>query len=225
MPEAGALLRRVVLADRRLTASIDDAFARAASRAGAAVTCRAGCTACCIGPFDVSALDALRLRIGLGSLLRDERERGEAVMRRAAQAWERMRGAFPGRAPVLAEDDLRRERFFAAFAGEPCPALEPREGTCALYAYRPLSCRAEGLPARYGDTVVDACPLNFVGAPEKAGEEAAVDVDPGDLEGALLGAMAAGGLGYGDTVVAVALHPSASGLDGVDKLAEKENIY
>lgn len=69
---------------------------------------------------------------------------------------------------------------------DPCVMLE-QDGRCAVYAYRPLVCRTQGLPLRYPDGVVpeaavmargknaarDAltwCPLNFRGEPPAAAD-------------------------------------------------------
>jgi len=50
-------------ADRAFVNAVDDVVRGAARRAGRHVECRRGCTPCCIGVFDVTALDAARLAV------------------------------------------------------------------------------------------------------------------------------------------------------------------
>jgi hypothetical protein len=45
------------------------------------------------------------------------------------------------------------------------------DGSCAVYAARPLVCRSHGAPLRLPDGRVDACPLNFrAGTPTEPGD-------------------------------------------------------
>ncbi len=198
---------RLDAADDELTRSVDARLAAAARRAGTHVTCHRGCTPCCIGVFDITALDARRLRRGL-AVLRGERPRLAAgAAARASAQWAAQCGAFPGTASsgVLADGDAARERFFAAHAEVPCPALDPRTGGCVLYAFRPLSCRTYGVPLRCGAEVLPPCPLNFIAARAVEVAAATAEVDPDDREGVLLAAVAACDGSAGDTTVAAAL--------------------
>lgn len=189
--------------DRALVAEVDAALERGAQRAGPHLVCRPGCTPCCVGPFDITPLDAARLRAGLEVLLSDDPARGEALSARARIAWERLAADFPGDAERgrLAEDDGAREAFFARHSEEPCPALDPASGRCALYASRPLSCRTFGLPVRSGGLELPPCELCFGAAGPAEVAAATVEPDPGDREGRLL---AAAGV-RGDTVVVAVL--------------------
>lgn len=190
-------------ADARLVAAVDEALAEAAARWEHHVRCRVGCTACCIGPFDITVLDAARLLRGLA----DRPEVAAAVGRRARLAWDGMAPEFPGEATrgILAEDDEARQAFFARFGEVPCPALDPVTGACDLYEHRPLSCRTFGLPVRYGAELLAPCELNFQTASLAEIEDAAVTPDPADEEGRLLVTVAAGGELVGDTIVAAVL--------------------
>jgi hypothetical protein len=48
---------------------VDAALAEAARRSGSWLVCRPGCTQCCHGPFEISQLDAHRLRKGLAPII------------------------------------------------------------------------------------------------------------------------------------------------------------
>jgi len=185
----------------------DRRLASAAGNAGAHVTCRRGCTACCIGVFDITALDAARLREGFTRLRRHHPRLAAELAERAADGWRRQRAGFPGeleRRTLVAADD-ERERYFSRQPELPCVALNPRTGACVLYEYRPLSCRSYGLPIICGKGVLPPCPLNFVGAPSGVVRAAAVDPDPVDREGELLAALQVCDPEAGDTTVAAAL--------------------
>lgn len=176
-------------------------------RAGAHAVCRRGCTACCVGPFDITALDAVRLARALGELRRAHPRVAADVAARAAAQWARLRPSFPGdpSTGVLAPDEVRREAFFARFEDLPCPALHPRTGACALYAARPISCRTFGLPVRIGPALLAPCGLNFATASPEVVAACVVEPDPGDREAALLATVHSAGRGRGDTIVANAL--------------------
>lgn len=196
----------VLAGDRALLRELDAALARAARRLGPRLACRPGCTPCCIGPFDITPLDALRLRAGLAALRSRDAARAEAVVHRARGSWGRLARDFPGDAGQgrLGEDEGAREAFFARHAQEPCPALDPATGRCDLYPARPLSCRTFGPPVRCGGTVLPPCELCFLAASPTEVAAAAVEADPSDREGRLLAALAGAGEA-GDTVVAAVL--------------------
>src|SRR5581483_7905171 len=105
--------------------------------------CKPGCMECCLGPFPITTLDARRLREGMAELAETDPERAARVRDRARQAAAGM------------EDD------------DPCPALDPDLGTCDLYAYRPLTCRAFGPPIRWNESALGVCELCFVGASDE----------------------------------------------------------
>ncbi len=194
-------------ADDALTRAFDAQVGAAVRRAGRHVACRRGCTPCCVGVFDITALDARRLRRGLAALS-DSRPRAAArVAARAAVLWAAQRAGFPGDADtgVLGGDDAARERYFAAHADAPCPALDPHTGACDLYLFRPLSCRSYGVPLRCGAEVLPPCPLNFTTATPCDVAGATAEPDPGDREGELLAEALSRDPTSGDTTVAAAL--------------------
>jgi len=146
----------------------DAALAEVTRKSGSWLACRPGCSQCCLGPFAITQLDALRLRRGLAEL-----ETRDAS--RAARIRERVRAAAalqPEATETQAED-------------EPCPVLDPETQTCDLYASRPMTCRAFGPPVRTPEGV-GVCELCFDGASEQQIVACLLDIDPEDREAALI---------------------------------------
>ena len=114
---------------------------------------------------------------------------------------------FPGDAATgLLATGPEAEAQFEEFANEePCPALDPDTGTCDLYAARPITCRTFGPPVRCGSDRVGICELCFDGADEDEIAACEVEVDPGGLEGALIGELETTTGTHGETIVAFAL--------------------
>lgn len=163
---------------REVLERLDRWFEAAAARHPGVIPCRAGCSACCHGPFDISAADALLLREGLAAL---DPEARAGVARRAGAILERMRAVEPGWGPPWLIETIGEARFDAiseALAQEPCPLLDP-EGRCLVYAERPLVCRLIGLPMLTGEGEVleNACPIQ-----ERFPTYQALDPLPFDLE-------------------------------------------
>src|SRR5947207_9652425 len=138
--------------DSALIQIVDAAMAEAARKSGDWLVCRLGCTQCCIGPFPISQLDAMRLRRGLAELEQRDPGRAESVRRRTRQSVARISKDFPGDATtgVLEEGEAAEERFEDFANEEPCPALDPDTGGCDLYLARPMTCRTFGPPVRCG---------------------------------------------------------------------------
>src|SRR5882762_8306290 len=157
--------RKLPAGDQTLVQIVDAALADANRRSGSWIVCRPGCTQCCIGVFPISPLDAARLR--------------ESV--------DRLSGLFPGdpKTGILAEGENAEQRFADFANDEPCPALDPASGMCDLYAYRPITCRAFGPPVRSEDGL-GVCELCFHGATDQQIAACEMEVDPEDLESALL---------------------------------------
>ncbi len=145
---------------RALLGRLDAWFESGRRRHGAVIPCRAGCSACCHGPFDITVADVELLREGVAAL--DERTRAE-VKARAATLLETMEAVEPGWAAPHAVASLGEERFDALierFADVPCPLLDDA-GRCRIYHSRPLVCRLIGLGmlSPIGRVIGNTCPI------------------------------------------------------------------
>lgn len=206
-------LEWICAGDRTLVRIVDQAVAEAERRSGSWIACRIGCTACCVGLFPITQLDALRLRRGMEELKRTDPERAQRVTERARAAVDRLAPLFPGDAAtgVLPDDDAAQEQFFDSAADEPCPALDPETGACDLYAARPITCRTFGPAWRVAGEPLNHCELCYAGASPEQIEACRVDLDPDGVEALLLDELeTATGL-RGQTIVAFALARAGAG--------------
>ncbi len=162
---------------QRLISRFDRWFEATAGRYPGVIPCRAGCSACCHGPFDISAADVLLLKEGLATLPNPDRQQ---VAERGQQLLARMRAMAPDwGAPfdIQALGDDEFDILCEALATEPCPLLDA-EGRCRVYAFRPLVCRMIGLPllTAEGEVLENACPIQ-----DQFPAYAALDPVPFDL--------------------------------------------
>jgi len=153
---------------RSLLEQLDAWTADARQRHPGVIPCRQGCTACCHGPFDISAADILLLRETVAGL---PPERRALVAAQARAAANRQQALAPGWGPPHSVEALGEAAFDAlceALAAEPCPCLV--DGLCAVYAGRPLVCRLMGLglAAPDGRVLANGCPIQS-GFPVYAG--------------------------------------------------------
>ena len=163
---------------RDLLQRLDAWFAESSSRHPGVIPCRAGCSACCHGPFDISVADALLVREAVARLPSDARD---DVERRAQAQVQRMQQLEPGwdtREGLEGMTEDAFDRVSDAMASEPCPLLDDR-GACRIYQDRPLVCRMIGLgivtPA--GRVIENACPIA-----SRFPEYSALPLQPLDLE-------------------------------------------
>jgi Fe-S-cluster containining protein len=203
--------------DGAFVALVDGAFALAAARSGPHLLCQAGCRQCCHGVFAIGPADARRLERGLAHLTKTDPERADRVRKRAATSWERLAPAFPGD-PVTGRLSVQpgppgvAPEPVAAFDtfgdDETCPVLDPENGTCDLYQFRPHACRVFGPPLRTADGYA-VCELCFTQAnPETIAAAAlpeAVETTPEALDRA----AASEGTPAGLTIVSHLLHAKA----------------
>jgi len=154
-----SVLIQIETADRRLLASVSSAMEEAAHKSGDWLVCRPGCTQCCIGPFEITALDALRLRNGMAKLAATDTAKADRIRSRIA---------------VYVEQE-----------DSPCPVLDPSTGLCDLYDARPITCRVFG-PATHVEGGLAACELCYTAATEEQIAACAVEVDPEGLEADIL---------------------------------------
>lgn len=164
---------------RRLLERLEGWFAEGRRRHGDAIKCRAGCSACCYGPFDISVADVELL---VAAVRRLPAEELADVRARATVLLAQMRALAPDWEPPYAIDSIGEDRFDRicdALSAEPCPLLDDA-GRCRIYADRPLVCRLLGLgmttPA--GRLIENACPIQ-----ERFPDYAALPPVPFDLEG------------------------------------------
>lgn len=124
---------------------VDAALASAVVRSGEHLACRPGCSQCCHGVFEISALDAGRLRDGLAAAPVDVAAR---IRSRVAAARAKLGPFFPGdvASGVLTGTPEEIELFEEWAHAEPCPVLDPETQTCDLYSHRPILCRTFGPP-------------------------------------------------------------------------------
>jgi Fe-S-cluster containining protein len=197
--------------DTAFVALVDGAFADAAQRSGSHLLCRPGCTQCCIGAFAIGPADALRLRQGLAELQSSDPERAARVQQRAAASWSQLVPEFPGNPNSGALDvDAHGDPVadFDEFANhEPCPALDPENGTCDLYASRPQTCRAFG-PPTVTDEGYGICELCFRAASVDEIAQAAIHPPAVEISTALDQAAIAAGEPAGPTIIAFVLRPA-----------------
>jgi len=126
---------------------VDAALASAIQRSGPHLACRPGCAQCCHGVFEISPLDAHRLREALDQAPPDLKTR---IQTRVSQARAHLAPFFPGDPATGALSDSEEEiELFEEWAhADPCPILDPVTQTCDLYAARPILCRTFGPPIR-----------------------------------------------------------------------------
>ncbi len=169
--------------DRDFIQILDAALAESARRSGEWLVCRLGCTECCIGPFPITQLDAIRLREGLAELEQSDPARAARVLERSRDA--------------VARGDQGDE--------DACPVLDPETGACDLYAARPVTCRTFGPPMRWGAEPLGICELNFHGATDEEIAACEVALDVRELEACLLDNLGRATGAAGETSVALAL--------------------
>ncbi len=144
-----------------LLRQLDEWFSDGVANAAGAVPCRAGCNACCHGPFDISAADARLVAIAVAQLPGDIREGIATRARSQLAAGGRVDNSWqhPWRVDQLGDESF--DRIADAQAGEPCPALDPASGACLIHHARPATCRLTGLAlsTTEGDVLENICPI------------------------------------------------------------------
>jgi len=186
-----------------VTAAMSDATARS----GDWLKCRPGCSQCCIGVFPIRWEDAYRLRDGLTALHEVDPARAAQVRARTASALERLDPWFPGDVTtgVLGES-YEEAILFEEFANnEPCPALDLEQGTCDLYASRPILCRTFGPPMRTEEGNLATCELCYIEASTEEIERCELDPAIPRLEEESNAAYEAATGKRGETLIAYAL--------------------
>lgn len=151
------------------------------------IVCHRGCFHCCIGPFEITGLDAWRLREGWLGL---EPERARRIAERAAEA-----RAVLGSFPHFRDED---------FPNLPCPVLDLESGVCELYEHRPIACRLHGPAVRVDGVDLRHCRLNYAGVAAEQVETCRVTLDPAGAEDRAVAEFEVGGGLSGRTYIAFA---------------------
>lgn len=142
----------------RLAVRADGWFDRSRAALLGEVPCRRGCCHCCIGPFPITILDFAELQKGLSSL--DETVRRDVESNAHSQSLA-IQASFPRLADSPFLDgwpDADVDSLVERFADLPCPALGP-DGSCRVYAFRPVTCRTMGIPVETNGLIEGACEI------------------------------------------------------------------
>ena len=186
---------------------VDASLASAVVRSGHHLACRPGCSQCCHGVFEISALDAARLLEGLAGA---EAATASRVRERITTAQSKLGTFYPGDTAtgVLTGTEEEIELFEEWAHAEPCPILDPVTQTCDLYEHRPILCRTFGPPILNDPDDREAglaiCELCFTDATED--DIAAAEMDSGfrGLQEVAEAEYEANNPGAGPTIVAYA---------------------
>ena len=186
---------------------VDASLASAVVRSGHHLACRPGCSQCCHGVFEISALDAARLLEGLAGA---EAATASRVRERITTAQSKLGTFYPGDTAtgVLTGTEEEIELFEEWAHAEPCPILDPVTQTCDLYEHRPILCRTFGPPILNDPDDREAglaiCELCFTDATED--DIAAAEMDSGfrGLQEEAEAEYEANNPGAGPTIVAYA---------------------
>lgn len=124
------------------------------------IPCRRGCSACCHGPFDISAADVATLIDGFRLL--DSATRA-AVVAAARTQVDQVRAIEPSwQTPfdIAAIGETRFDHVSDSLATLPCPMLAADQ-RCVVYRHRPMVCRVIGigLETESGEVIENACPI------------------------------------------------------------------
>ena len=137
-----------------------DKTARWFDRARAALLddlpCSKGCSHCCVGVFPVTVLDRQEIQRGLCALSSEERQ---AIVQRAIEQTRLMESDVSELASDRFIDvwqDRDTDALIERYSELPCPALQS-DGTCGVYAFRPLTCRSMGIPSEVDRLMHGAC--------------------------------------------------------------------
>jgi Fe-S-cluster containining protein len=156
-----------------LVMKVESFVAQTAARRAQDLACKRGCDACCHAWLSVSEVEAEQVKAGLAALSPEQRARVRARGERELAAEQQ-----------LAQADVGGEHALAIDGELPSPrcAMLEDDGSCAIYAFRPLVCRTQGHALRYPSDFIPTeavllrtksgdvtwCPLNYTGAPPRS---------------------------------------------------------
>lgn len=151
---------------RDLLGELDEWFARGVADAGPGVVlCQRGCSACCLGPFDISPADAELVASAVDRL--DPAIRSMVQLRAADQVaqYHELASSWSPPWDPGAIGDRKFDWICNRLAKARCPALGDN-GACLIYEDRPATCRMIGLPmkTRENDLLENNCPIKQTSA-------------------------------------------------------------
>ena len=148
-----------------LLGEVDGWFETCLSRHAGMIACHRGCSACCRGLFDLTLLDALCLKRGFDRLPTSVQQ---AVQLKAVARLVGLTEQWPEFTRPWTLNHIPEQTWDEMMPEEdetPCPLLSA-DGTCLVYAQRPMTCRLNGIPLidTNGEALFDEwCTLNFQG--------------------------------------------------------------
>ena len=162
-------------AHEQLDEELRDRVAKAEATAGARSPCRKGCAHCCYQPVEALSWEMPLLLAAIRDLPERKREQIRRALRRAVDRLDVLNtdlGAIPGPplpdVPTIEEAQLHSNSAAYMRRRIACPLLD-RDGTCLVYAARPMACRTHAVVG--GDPAACADPashLAFVAAKDLA---------------------------------------------------------
>ncbi|MBE1426143.1 Fe-S-cluster containining protein [Desulfomicrobium macestii] len=129
-----------------LVAQVDAVFQKVSGNFASEVRCKEGCSDCCHALFDVTLIEAMYLNHKFSEL--DEIRRNEILI----EADKADRKAYLLKKKASKEaGEVDHSEILLRTAKERlrCPLLDSAD-KCALYAYRPITCRIYGIPLDIG---------------------------------------------------------------------------
>jgi Fe-S-cluster containining protein len=204
-------LEDIALQYKRVLETVDAWFARCKGKAGELIRCDKGCCSCCRGLFDITLIDAYLLQIGFSQLPEVDRRQ---VLVKAEDRLRQLKQQWPGFAHPYVLNSMP-DHVWTEMPEEdqtPCPLLG-EDGSCLVYAWRPLVCRQHGLPnidlsgTRFSELY---CSLNFAGVdpftmPQIRGEFQKLFEQEMALFGAFTSALFGAPINEADTFIPTAL--------------------
>lgn len=158
-PETSNLRQDLFDRYQALAAAADTAFRRFQSDYGDRVLCKPGCRDCCHAVFGLFLIEATWIQIHFEGLPRKDRRQALLRGEKSRKAIEKLQT----RILPIAGDPVQSNRLMAEERIR-CPMLLDT-GLCAIYPWRPITCRVYGIP-----TVIQgrirACPKSGFRADE-----------------------------------------------------------
>ncbi|MBU0728793.1 MAG: YkgJ family cysteine cluster protein [Proteobacteria bacterium] len=124
-----------------LLEAVNSSFAQIKGAFPQEVHCRPGCVDCCNACFDISFIEAVYIRMNMDNVFTESAER-QRLFERADQAKKQFESKLNS-----VEDEISRQDLLEKFSlwRVQCPLLND-QGECAMYEWRPVTCRVYGLP-------------------------------------------------------------------------------